>query len=111
MGGVLSMNYYKMIAGYNVVMGKQVISFWLLTVSVVANIVANLFLIPIWGIYGAGLASVISYAVCAVLFIVYFCRTTKIPFTNMLFINREEYRKLKARFLKKRKEPEEIPED
>jgi Na+-driven multidrug efflux pump len=83
-------------------MGKQMISFVLLAVSVACNIVANLLLIPGMGIYGAGLASIISYALCSVLFVVYFCRETKIPFTAMLFINKADYARLKAKLVKKK---------
>lgn len=102
LAGVFSMIYYKLIAAYNIAMGKQMISFVLLAVSVACNIVANLLLIPGMGIYGAGLASIISYALCSVLFVVYFCRETKIPFTAMLFINKADYARLKAKLVKKK---------
>ncbi len=103
LAGVFSMIYYKLIASYNIAMGKQVVSFVLLGIGVLSNVVANLILIPISGIYGAGLASVISYAVCSVLFIVYFCRTTGIPFRTMLFIDKADYRKLRKKLSKKSK--------
>lgn len=99
--GVFTLIYYKLIAAYNIAMGKQNVSFGLLSVGVAANVIANFFLIPVWGIYGAGVASVISYTISAVLFIIYFCRTTKISFRSMLFIDREDFHRLKA-FLKKK---------
>lgn len=99
--GVFTLIYYKLIAAYNIAMGKQNVSFCLLFIGVAANVIANHFLIPVYGIYGAGIASVISYTLSAVLFIVYFCRTTKISFRTMLFIDREDLRKLKTA-LKKR---------
>jgi O-antigen/teichoic acid export membrane protein len=95
LAGVFSMIYYKLIASYNIAMGKQIVSFVLLSVGVVCNVIANLILIPMLGIYGAGIASVISYAICSMLFIVYFCRTTKIPFRRMLFIDRADYVRVK----------------
>lgn len=98
--GVFSMIYYKAIANYNIAMGRQVVSFVLLTVSVICNIVANCLLIPVWGIYGAGVASVISYALCGLLFMVFFRRTTHIPYSELLFIKRadiEKARKLLGR--------------
>lgn len=98
--GVFSMIYYKAIANYNIAMGKQFISFVLLTVSVLSNVIANYILIPIWGIYGAGIASVISYTLCGILFIILFCRETKIPFGNMLFIKKSDLAKAK-RILKR----------
>ncbi|MBR4550066.1 MAG: polysaccharide biosynthesis C-terminal domain-containing protein, partial [Oscillospiraceae bacterium] len=57
-------------------------------------------LIPLYGIYGAGIASVISYAICSILFIVFFCRTTGISFTSMIIINKADYLHLKRRFKK-----------
>ena len=104
LAGVFSMIYYKLIAAYNIAMGKQMISFILLGIGVICNVIANLILIPKWGIYGAGLASVISYAVCSILFIVYFCKETGISFTRMLFINGEDFSKLKRRVRKKKKQ-------
>lgn len=100
LAGVFSMIYYKLIAAYNNVMGKQVVSFLLLGIGVACNIIANLILIPKWGIYGAGTASVISYAVCSMLFIFYFCHYTGIPFTEMLFVEKKDLAKIKARFFK-----------
>ena len=103
--GVFSMVYYKTIVSFNIVMGKQKVSFILLTTAVIANIVANYILIPTMGIYGAGIASVISYTVCGVLFAVYFCRVTKIPFTEMIVIKKDDIEKV-IRRLKKGRKPE-----
>ena len=96
LAGVFCMIYYKTIAAYNIAMGKQLVSFILLGISVCSNVFANLILIPRLGIYGAGIASVISYAVCSILFVVYFCRTAKQSFKNMLFINGSDFSKLKS---------------
>lgn len=98
--GVFTMIYYKLIAAYNIAMGKQIVSFCLLGVGVLIGILANLILIPRFGIYGAGISSVMSYGVCSVLFVVYFCRVTKLPFRTMLFLNRSDYQRLKAKFRK-----------
>ena len=90
------MIYYKLIAAYNIAMGKQFVSFVLLTIGVICNVIANLILIPRMGIYGAGLASVVSYAICSMLFILYFNKETGIKFSNMLFLKKGEL----DRFLK-----------
>lgn len=103
LAGVFSMIYYKLIDAYNIVMGKQFVSFVLLGIGVVFNIIANLILIPQLGIYGAGIASVISYAVCSMLFIIYFCHVTKISFSKMLLINRADFGKLMATLKRKEK--------
>ena len=93
--GVFSMIYYKTIANYNIAMGKQTISFVFLTISVVSNVIANYILIPIWGIYGAGIASVISYTVCGLLFIISFMKATKVPLKDLLLIKLSDISKAK----------------
>lgn len=100
--GVFPMIAYKIIAAYNIVLGRQKISFILLTVSVVCNVVANYFMIPVWGIYGAGVASVISYGICSVLFVIDFCKQTHIPVTQLLVINPKDIKKLKSFIAKKK---------
>lgn len=98
--GAVFMVYYKMIAAYNIVLGKQRISFLFLFISVVGNVLANWILIPKMGIYGAGFASVISYSICSLLFIVYFIRMTKIPLSQMLILSASDFKKIKAKLKK-----------
>lgn len=88
--GVFPMINYKIIAAYNNIIGKQKISFLMLSISVGLNIIANCLLIPQYGIYGAGIASVISYAACSILFIVFFCSITKISFLQMIVVNKSD---------------------
>ena len=94
LAGVFSLIYYKLIAAYNAAMGKQFVSFCLLGISVLCNVIANLYLIPAIGIYGAGFASVLSYTICALMFIVYFCHETKIPLKKMLFMDVADSKKI-----------------
>ena len=104
LAGVFPMNYYKMIDAYIVAMGKQVISFFLLSVGVVSNIISNFILIPPMGIYGAGVASAISYTLCSILFTVYFCHTTGLSFREMLLVNRNDIQKIRMLLPKAQKE-------
>ncbi len=105
--GVFSMIYYKAIANYNIAMGKQMVSFFLLLASVLSNVIANVFLIPVWGIYGAGIASVISYTICGILFIIYFCRTTHVRFRDMLFVRKEDIARAKQKLRRSGKKNKE----
>ncbi len=98
--GAVFMVYYKMIAAYNIVLGKQRISFLFLFISVVGNVLANWILIPKMGIYGAGFASVISYSICSLMFVVYFIRMTKIPLSHMLILSASDFKKLKTKLKK-----------
>lgn len=93
--GVFCMIYYKMIASYNIVQGKQIVNFFLLGLSVISNIIANYFLIPKTGMMGAAWASVISYMLCAILFIMYFCSVTGLKMKNILFIQKKDIIRLK----------------
>lgn len=99
--GVFFMIYYKMIASYNIVIGKQIINFVFLGISVVGNIVSNAILIPIYGIYGAGAASVISYGICSMLFLLQFQKMTGIAFKDMFFVKAADIKDLKYKLLKK----------
>lgn len=98
--GVFFMIYYKMIASYNIVIGKQVINFIFLGISVLGNIGANAIMIPLFGIYGAGWASVISYAICSLLFIIQFKITTGMPLRRMLIATPSDFKGLKSRLKK-----------
>lgn len=98
--GVFFMIYYKMIASYNIVIGKQVINFIFLGISVLGNIGANAIMIPFFGIYGAGWASVISYAICSILFIIHFRITTKVPLRSMLIAKPSDFKGLKSKLKK-----------
>ena len=99
--GVFPMINYKVIAAYNNIIGKQKVSFFLLSISVVLNIISNYLLIPKYGIYGAGIASVVSYVACSVLFIRYFCKITQLNFADMIVVNRTDLSRLRN-YLKKK---------
>lgn len=99
--GVFAMIYYKLIAAYYISLGQQKINFIFLTVSVVCNIVMNYFMIPKYGIYGAGIASVVSYCVCAIAFILYFTKRSDESVSDMLIIKRSDIGKLKGIIKKK----------
>ncbi len=99
--GVFPMINYKVIAAYNNVIGKQKVSFFMLSISVLLNIIANYFLIPSYGIYGAGVASVVSYLVCSILFVSYFCKDTELKYTEMIIINKNDISRLLSRIKEK----------
>lgn len=98
--GVFFMIYYKMIASFNIVMGKQRMNFVFMSISVVANVVGNALLIPVYGNQGAAFSSILSYGVCALCFIVYFMRTTGMPFRRLLLLSRVDLVRIKRRLSK-----------
>ena len=89
--GVLGMIFYKMIYAYNVSQGKRAINLILLCLAAVLNIVGNLILIPIMGIYGAAWTSVISYNICGIAFLIYFRCVSKIPVFKIIFLQKEDF--------------------
>lgn len=95
--GVVFMIYYKMIGAYNIVQGKQKENLVFLIISVAANVVANLILIPLYGGNGAAMASVISYGLAAFLFIRYFVKMTGVRVKDMLFLNSGDIKVIKSK--------------
>jgi O-antigen/teichoic acid export membrane protein len=64
---VVMLSIANVIGGYVTGIGKPGILSWINVVAFVANIVANLVLIPALGIVGASAASLVSYSLSAVL--------------------------------------------
>lgn len=71
--GAFSMIFFKMLGVVFVAEGRQKEYFVILLISVIANVIANSLLIPIWGMYGAAIASVASYSVCGFTFLRRYC--------------------------------------
>lgn len=70
--GVIPMIAFKLIHPIYVNNGKAKIIIYLLSISVIVNIISSWILIPNWGAFGAATASVISYTICGILFFVKF---------------------------------------
>ncbi len=98
--GVFGMIFYKMIYSYNISQGRRWINLLFLGGAALINIVGNLFTIPLYGIWGAGIVSVTAYVVCGICFLVYFHRVSNISYPKLLFIQKEDIAQVKA-FLKK----------
>lgn len=101
--GTSMMVFFKMISQYNNVNGKQIINMFLLLGSVVCNIILNMILIPKFNIIGAAVASLISYTVCAIVFVIYFNRATGISIRNIILPRKEDFKEI-LKCDKKRKE-------
>lgn len=84
--GTMGMVFYKMIYAYFVVQGKRLLNFLLLFITAISNIIANYYLIPIYGIIGAAFASTISYCICGISFVISFNHTVHIPIKDIVFV-------------------------
>lgn len=94
--GTIAMTYFKMIASYFIVVNKQKISFVFLTISVIVNVVGNMIMIPILGIYGAAWSSAISYLICSMLFLAYFLKTEDVKLKECIMITRKDLKNIYA---------------
>lgn len=92
--GVIGMVFYKMIYAYNIVNGHKNINFILLFIAALSNVILNYFLIQSMSINGAAIASMISYLVCGISFLVYFVITTKTNPKELLFIKKDDIKSL-----------------
>ena len=111
LAGVIGMIFYKMVYAYNVPLGKRAINMTFLGVAAVANVVGNLIFIPMFGIYGAALTSVISYTLCGLCFLVYFKFVSGVPLRRMLSIQKEDILLVKELLGKLKKKKAETHSD
>lgn len=63
--------------------------------SAAINVVANIYAIPVWGVYGAAWASVLSYTVCGTVLTVYFCKKYSFTLKELLLPTKEDFAKAK----------------
>ena len=92
--GCLSMIIYKLIHPIYISKGKQSVVVKILFLSVLINIVLNLFLIPYFTIYGAAIASVFSYTTCSFIFLKIFCKEYNINFYEFFIIRKKEIKRI-----------------
>ena len=98
--GVEAMIFYKMVYSYNISQGKRAISLAFLGISAIVNVFGNLFMIPLYGIWGAAIMSVGSYVLCGMCFLVYFLRVSGISLLKTVFIQKEDIHMFKQ-FIRK----------
>jgi O-antigen/teichoic acid export membrane protein len=96
--GTLSMIFYKLIYTLFIAQGKSKVSFIILLISVLLNVVLNFSLDRLLGIIGAALASVGSYSLCGFLFLYVFILDHKISLKNVFLFNDSEKIRIKRFF-------------
>ncbi len=93
--GAFSMAIFKILGIVLVSQGKRGMHFITLAISVAINILANVLVIPHWGMYGAAWASVLSYTACAWILIPYFCKLFDFRIRELFFPTKESIQRLK----------------
>ena len=94
LASVISMVFYKMVYSFNVANGHRVVNMVILGIAAIANVGINYFLIPVMGNMGAAVASLVSYSVCGLTFLLYFVIKTKTPIYKMLFMTISDFKQL-----------------
>lgn len=99
--GTLSMIIYKITHPLYISKGKQGLVLNILTISVFINVVLNFISIPCFGMNGATLASIMSYSICSIIFLVIFCNENRANIIDFFIINHKDVEKIKLFFRKK----------
>ena len=81
--GCFSLVLFKILQPIYISHGKQTRAAFFLMCSAIANIVANFFVIPKYNENGAAIASVLSYTICGLLFLLDYLRMNKIGSKNI----------------------------
>jgi O-antigen/teichoic acid export membrane protein len=74
--GVVSLSVSKVLAGYLTGLGRPVPVGVAATIAVLANVVVNILVIPVWGIVGASAASLLSYSLNAAVLVFFASRAS-----------------------------------
>lgn len=89
--GIPSMSWFKIIYTLLNAQGRRKISFTVLLISSVLNIAINIITIPYWGIYGAAAASVGSYLICGIVFLILFSKIAELPWSSFLILKKKDF--------------------
>ena len=99
LASVISMVFYKTIYVYNVAHGKRAVNMIILGIAAVLNVGLNALLIPTMRIYGAAVASLASYTVCGLVFLIHFHHDSGVPYREIILLKKQDLRMLRNVFL------------
>lgn len=99
--GALFIGYFKLIAQYNIVNHKQIRNVLLLMISIVTNILLNLYMIPNYGINGAAFATGVGHFICGWVFMIWFAKSNSIRVREMILVQKSDIKLLKSMLLRK----------
>lgn len=103
MPGIVLMVLFKILNSSLAGRGNPLFALRIYVVTLVVNIVLNLILIPIYGIYGAAIASTISYTLGAIVFSIAYHRLTNMPYKDLFIINKNDIKLIRDMIHKKMK--------
>jgi len=88
--GVVALSMSRVLTGDIAARGRSDITLWLNLLAMAINIVANLIMIPIWGIGGAAIASSLTNVANTALRAVVYRRLTGVSLRSLVLPNRED---------------------
>lgn len=94
LASVISMVFYKMVYAYNVANGNRGVNLIILGLAATLNVVMNFVLIPQMGNMGAAVASLVSYSVCGLAFLIYFISKTHTPLIKMVLVTKSDFHQM-----------------
>ena len=95
--GIPAMSWFKIIYTLFNAKGKRKISFFVLLISTILNIIFNHLIIPMCNIYGAAAASIVSYGVCGIVFLILYSKDSGNRFSSLFVMKKNDLRKLIGR--------------
>lgn len=98
--GVLLLTVFKVLNMDLAGKGKPWLSMIAMSPALVLNLVANYFLIPLYGAKGAALSSTVSYSFAAILFTYLYCKELDMPFKDLAHFKKSDFYPLKVIYKK-----------
>ena len=92
--GVPLMSWFKILHPLFNALAKRWFSFLALLAAVIVNIIFNIIFIPYFGIYGAAIASIASYFICGVSFLVEYAREADVKLYKLFIPSKKDFVKL-----------------
>ena len=99
------MIYYKIIGQLFISDGRSKQYFLILLIGAIANVIINYVTIPLYGIYGAVIASVVSYCGIGAVFLIMYCRCYGANIKSILFLKKSDLKKVKSVLKKENNSP------
>lgn len=90
--GVPAMSWFKIIQTLFNAQGRRWMSFGVLLVGTILNIAFNSLLIPYIGMYGAAGASILSYGVCGIFYLLSFAKISGTKLKELLLVQPSDYK-------------------
>lgn len=90
--GIPSMALFKLIGPLYISKGEQRFYFYTLLLSVMANIILNIISIPLYGVEGAAMSSVISYSISGIVFFAKFVRAYNLNWYKTIVMQTNDIR-------------------